>query len=144
MVLLGLAGVLPQAACLVLTGMPGGWIWVAQAAACFYAAVILSFLGGLWWMQALVLGVGAWRPYLLSVVPSLAAWGTLLPWQAGWTWPAPSLVALGVLLLASPLVDRLLVRTMPVPATWLQLRYAMASGLGGLTLAVAALGGIMA
>ena len=126
----------------MLSGLPGGWIWVAQAAACFYAALILSFLGGLWWMQALVMGIAAWRPYLLAVVPSLAAWATLLPWQAGWTWPGPSLLVLGLLLLGSPLVDRALARSLPMPWSWLQLRFAMATGLGGLTLAVAAVGAI--
>jgi hypothetical protein len=112
--------------------------WLAIAGACFYVAVILSFLGGLWWMAAMLSGLRQAGVYLIAVVPSLAAWMALLPWAAGWSWPGPSLVWLGLLVLASPLVDRALARQIDFPAGWLKLRVAMASGLGLLTLAIAA------
>jgi hypothetical protein len=70
--------------------------------------VILSFLGGLWWMAALVGKETNAGSYVVAVVPSLAGWGAMLPWCFGWPWPAPSLIVLGVFLLASPLVDRAL------------------------------------
>lgn len=136
-VLLGLAGILPQAVCLWSVVRHGPEQWIALAAACFYAAIILSFLGGLWWMAALMGGVRSSWPYVLAVVPSLAGWGALLPWTLGWTWPGPWLFALALLLLASPLVDRRLARDIALPAGWLRLRVAMATGLGLLTLIVA-------
>ncbi|HQS68090.1 MAG: hypothetical protein B7Y36_09050 [Novosphingobium sp. 28-62-57] len=139
-VLLGLAGWLPQAICvwLVIGGGPLGWS--ALAAGCFYAALILSFLGGLWWMAGLLGGVRSGGLYVIAVLPSLVAWATLLPWIAGWHWPGPSLVVLGLILLASPAVDVKLARAVTLPPDWLRLRMWMATGLGLLTLALAAVG----
>lgn len=136
-VLLGLAGVLPQAACLALVLSGESQSWSGLAAGAFYAALILSFLGGLWWMAALQAGRSEPWFYALAVGPSLAAWAALLPWVAGWTWPGPSLVALGLMLLASPLVDRAMAQRIALAPGWLRLRVAMATGLGTLTLALA-------
>lgn len=136
---LGLAGILPQVACAAIAlAMPESR-WFALAAGCFYAALILSFLGGMWWMALLLAGRGAdrWGAYTLSVVPSLLGWAALLPWSFGWRWPGPSLLLLGALLLASPLVDRHLAGDIAWPAGWLRLRLAMATGLGLATLALA-------
>ena len=133
-VLLGLAGIVPQALCFAAALVSIEWQWVALAAACFYAALILSFLGGLWWMQLLLQREERWRPWLLSVAASLGGWAALLPWCLGWTWPGPSLVALGALLVMSPLVDRHLAGPPAPPAGWLGLRARMAGGLGLLTL----------
>ena len=72
-----------------------------------------------------------------SLMPSLAGWVALLPWCVGWTWPGPSLVALAMLLLVSPLADALLASRVALPAGWLKLRSAMGGGLGLLTLAIA-------
>lgn len=135
--LLGLAGWVPQAICLVLVAQDGPWRWIGLAAACFYAAIILSFLGGLWWMAGLLSGERRVWIYGLAIVPSLAGWAALLPWLPGWAWPVPSLIALGLLLLASPLADAAIARHVHFPEGWLRLRVAMASGLGVLTLAVA-------
>lgn len=133
-VILGLAGILPQLLCLVAVLTLPDWRWVALAAACFYAALILSFLGGLWWMLALLRAERGWEPYVLAVVPSLGGWAALLPWTLGWTWPGPALALLGCALLVSPLVDRRLARRMALPDGWLRLRVMMASGLGLTTL----------
>ena len=137
-IVFGLAGLLPQAICLVLIARGGPEGWFALAAACFYPAIILSFLGGMWWMAALLGGVRSGWIYALAVAPSLIGFAALLPWCAGWRWPHPSLVALGLTLLASPLVDLYLDRRAPAPPGWLRLRAVMASGLGILTLLVAA------
>jgi hypothetical protein len=136
-VVLGLAGIAPQAICLLLVLSGHAYTWSALAAGCFYAAIILSFLGGLWWMAALLAGRDELWIYVLAVLPSLSGWGSLLPWVVGWTWPRPSLLALGVMLIASPLADRCLSRHVPLPEGWLRLRTMMASGLGSLTLALA-------
>ena len=57
LVVFGLAGLLPQAICLALVIQGGPERWMALAAACFYAAIILSFLGGMWWMAGLLSGL---------------------------------------------------------------------------------------
>lgn len=137
LVVLGLAGLLPQAFCLVMA-MDSANHYFAIAAACCYAAVILSFLGGMWWMAGALGGLREPGVYILAVMPSLAAWAALLPWCVGWTWPGPSLALLGVLLLMSPLADAALSSRMALPAGWLRLRMVMAGGLGLLTLAIAA------
>ena len=129
---------MPQAICLALVVQGGPERWIALAAACFYAAIILSFLGGMWWMAGLLSGLRAGWVYGLAIVPSLIGWAALLPWSAGWNWPGPSLVVLALALLASPLVDRTLARHVAFPAGWLRLRVIMTSGLGFLTLLIAA------
>lgn len=139
LVVLGLAGLLPQAMCLVAVANGGPERWIALAAGCFYAAIILSFLGGMWWMAALLSGLRASWVYGVAVLPSLIGFAALLPWCVGWNWPGPSLVVLALALLASPLVDRTLARHMAMPPGWLRLRMAMAGGLGLMTLLIAAL-----
>ena len=138
LVAFGLGGLLPQAICLALVVQGGPERWIALAAACFYAAIILSFLGGMWWMAGLLSGLRAGWVYGLAIVPSLIGWAALLPWSAGWNWPGPSLVVLALALLASPLVDRTLARHGAFPAGWLRLRVIMTGGLGFLTLLIAA------
>lgn len=134
---LGLVGIVPQAACVLVAVMMPGGRWFALAAGCCYAAVILSFLGGLWWMAVLIDPQRSAFGYLAVVVPSLVGWAAMLPWCVGWRWPGPSLVVLAACLLASPLVDRALPATASLPAGWLRLRILMASGLGLTTLALA-------
>ncbi|QNE30788.1 DUF3429 domain-containing protein [Sphingomonas sp. NBWT7] len=139
-VVLGLAGILPQAACVVSGVVDPAARWAANAAGCFYAAIILSFLGGIWWADALRAGDRRWWHYLLAVTPSLVAWGALLPWFQGLAWPGPSLVVLGVCLLLSPVADRALTRIAAPPAAgWLQLRLILSFSLGLCTLALALL-----
>jgi hypothetical protein len=138
-VYLGLAGLFPQAACLLLALMSGSYQLEARTAGCFYAAIILSFLGGMWWMAGLMSCERHYGVYLFAVVPSIAGWIALLPWVIGWAWPGPSLAFLGVLLLLRPLADRAIARRLAPPPGWLQLRLALASGLAPLTLAIAAL-----
>lgn len=133
-----LAGLLPQAICLALVLQGGPERWFATAAACFYAAIILSFLGGLWWMTGMLGGVRAGWVYALAVMPSLIGFAALLPWSLGWRWPGPSLVVLALALLASPLVDFTLARHVAFPSGWLRLRVIVASGLGLMTLLIAA------
>ncbi len=134
----GLAGLLPQAICLIVALTEGENHYFAVAAGCCYAAIILSFLGGLWWMAALLAGLRRPWIYGLAVMPSLVGWAALLPWCLGWRWPGPSLVVLGLALLASPLADNALARRMTMPPGWLRLRGIMAGGLGVLTIGMAA------
>ena len=80
---LGLAGLLPQAACLASMFASPEARFTALAAGCFYPALILSFLGGIHWGLAIVSRSNANDPALrtrlvVSVIPSLAAWVALL------------------------------------------------------------------
>lgn len=141
LVLFGLSGLLPQAACLALILVGGPWQDSILMAASFYAAIILSFLGGLWWMAGLLGGIRKAWIYALAVAPSLIGWGALLPLSVSTQWLQPSLMVLGVAVLASPLVDKVLSRHVSLPQGWLRLRAIMAGGLGTLTLAIGSLGG---
>lgn len=133
---LGYAGLIPPIAALglILSGGPE-WEFVALSVAFAYAALIYSFLGGVWW------GLGARLPadaprwiWAVSVLPSLIALACAWPWAAGGDWPGPSLVVLGVAIMSSILVDLVLARAGLTPARWLSLRIPLSLGLGGLTL----------
>lgn len=75
---LGGLGVLPFLACALLAvlGPEPEQRALAERAFVAYSALILSFLGGVRW--GAVLGDVDWRALLLSVTPSLLAWGCLL------------------------------------------------------------------
>ena len=137
---LGLAGLLPQLACLAaLVAGPPEWRFAALALAWGYAALIFSFVGGLWW------GIAASRLHskvpvpdwlwLAAIAPSLIAFATYVPWVFAAAWPQPSLVVLGLGLLGSLLVDW---RIAPLcPPWWLRLRVPLSLGLGAATLWIA-------
>lgn len=130
---LGYAGLLPQFVCALYALDGGKWQWTAQAIAFGYAALIFSFLGGVWW------GIGIARQdsprwiFGAAVLPSLLALAAYAPWVIGWEWPGPSLVIIGALLAASPLLD-FLIGGLDRP--WLSLRLQLSSGLGGLTMLI--------
>lgn len=134
---LGFAGLLPQFACLLAAvAGPPEWRWSALAIGWGYAALILSFLGGLWW------GLAAGSPdearraptwlWIAAVMPSLLALATYLPWVFGATWPGPSLYVLGAAILGSVLVDARLVSIRP--SWWMALRTPLSLGLGVTTI----------
>lgn len=134
---LGYAGLVPQVAGLILI-MSGGpeWRFAALSMAFAYAALIYSFLGGVWW------GLAARSPaqaprwiWSVSILPSLIALACAWPWAVGGDWPGPSLIVLGIALASSIVVDIPLARAGLTPARWLSLRVPLSLGLGGLTLA---------
>ncbi len=136
-VVLGVAGLAPQLWAL-LASFTEADRYIGLAAGYFYAALIFSFLGGLWW------GVAASRRdaptwlYGAAVMPSLMAFATGIPWMTGAEWPGPSLWVLGSGILASILVDRTLFKQGLIDRSLLQLRFGLSIGLGLLTLALAA------
>jgi hypothetical protein len=137
---LGLAGLMPQFVfMLAVWSGPGEWHWTALAAGWAYAALIFSFLGGMWWgIAALRLADGAAVPgwlWLAAVLPSLLALVSFMPWVFGREWPGPSLAWLGLGLLVSPLVDRQIARL--VAPWWLRLRLMLSVGLAIPTLLLA-------
>lgn len=135
---LGYAGLLPQALCtgLILAGHE--WRYAALAGGFAYGAAIFSFLGGVWWGQAVQAGRAGSGAYGLAVLPSLIAVALFLPWTFGWEWPGPALLYLGALILASPLIDRALGFAAP---DFLRLRWHLSIGLGVLTIALGLLAG---
>lgn len=136
---LGYAGLLPQAAAVALIAGGSDLQWSALAAAFGYAALIFSFLGGIWWGQAVMAPSAPGWVAGVAVAPSLIAFAAYLPWIWGLDWPGPSLVLIGLALLASPLVDRRLAPLFGLAPEWLLLRFRLSAGLGLLTLAAAAL-----
>jgi Protein of unknown function (DUF3429) len=107
--------------------------YVALALAA-YAAVVLSFLGGIHWglvMRQPVPAGPAWG-LLWGVVPSLLAWpAVMMPPDAG-------LVVLGVMLIVSYAVDRRLYPAQGA-AAWLTLRFRL-SAVAGLSCFIGAAG----
>lgn len=133
---LGYAGLAPQAAFLAAV-VGGAWGWTALALAYAYAAIILTFVGGVWWGIALTREDAPDWVLPVAVLPSLIALAGWFPWTVGWAWPQPELFVLGLCLLASPFVDK----AIPVrPAGWLKLRSHLSFGLGGMTILIALFG----
>lgn len=130
---LGYAGLLPQIFCIAMILAGHESRYAALAGGFAYAAAIFSFLGGVWWGQALASGKATTGAYILAVLPSLLAVALFLPWTLGWEWPGPALFYLGALILASPLVDRALGFAAP---DFLRLRWHLSAGLGMLTIAL--------
>lgn len=131
--MLGYAGLLPQIICLVLVLAGHEWRYSALAGGFAYAAAIFSFLGGVWWGQAVQAGRASAGAYLIAVMPSLIAVALFLPWTFGWEWPGPALLYLGALIALSPFVDRKLGLAAP---DFMKLRWHLSVGLGGLTIAL--------
>ncbi len=135
---LGYAGLLPQIICIALILMGHEWRYSALAGGFAYAAAIFSFLGGVWWGQAVMGGRASTGAYVLAVLPSLMAVALFLPWTFGWDWPGPALLYLGALILGSPLVDRALGYA---EGDFLRLRWHLSIGLGVLTIVLGLLSG---
>ncbi|GAA4216563.1 hypothetical protein GCM10022253_13210 [Sphingomonas endophytica] len=140
-VALGVAGLLPSLAGVVLALVEPATRSVAAIVGGAYAALILSFLGGMWWMQALLRSDARWWPYLLAVAPSLTGWAALLAVVGGVAPPAAALTVLALALLASPLGDRAIGPLLREVPAWRQLRLTLSGGLGALTLALALIAG---
>ncbi len=137
--LAGYAGILPQLIAAVLVFSGSEYRWTGLAAAYGYAAFIFSFLGGMWWG----FGVGTRKQtasagpiFFAAVAPSLIAFFSYMPWIWGLDWPGPSMLLLGLCLMLSPLVDRWLQSQCHLPAGWMQMRWVLSLGLGGLTFAL--------
>lgn len=135
---LGYAGLLPQIFCVAMVVSGHEWRYSALAGGFAYAAAIFSFLGGVWWGQAVQSGRAGAGAYGVAVMPSLLAVALFLPWTFGWEWPGPALLYLGALIALSPLIDRALGFA---ARDFLQLRWHLSIGLGALTIMLGAVAG---
>ncbi|MFN3863873.1 MAG: DUF3429 domain-containing protein [Erythrobacter sp.] len=131
--LLGYAGLFPQMVCLAMVLTGHEWRYSALGGGFAYAAAIFSFLGGMWWGQAVQSGRATAGAYLVAVLPSLMAAALFLPWTFGWEWPGPALLYLGALIALSPMVDRALGFA---DRDFQRLRWHLSLGLGSLTIAL--------
>ena len=130
---LGYAGLLPQILCIALALSGSQYQYNALYMGFVYPAVIFSFLGGVWWGQAIAKGEQASAgSYVLAVMPSLIAAALFIPYLEGWEWPGPAMLYLGAFLMLSPMVDRSLGYAAP---DFLKLRWHLSLGLGALTIA---------
>lgn len=92
---------------------PGAWVALALVA---YAALIVSFLGGIHWGVAMARGLATAGHLAWGVAPSLLAWPALLmPAHAALPW-------LGLLLIVCYAVDRRLYAAAGL-GRWLTLRW---------------------
>lgn len=132
--LLGYAGLLPQVAAVIM--LAGGSPIVASLGAMLafgYGALILSFLGGIWWGFAVKRAVGQTPLLVAAVLPSLVALalgiGATVRGDTG-----RSLVGLGLAILLTLMVDRRLAESGEAPVGWMALRVPLSVGLGVLTI----------
>lgn len=124
---LGLSGLIPfwaLALALLVHGAFGLDPAFLDLALATYAAIIVSFLGGIRWGLAVRAGATDAVPYALSVLPSLVAWAALAapePWR---------LAILGLVALALGPIDLGLVRSGAAPAWFGRLRLILSTGAG--------------
>jgi len=133
-VVLGIAGLVPVIVCGLGAIGAGTGANNMLAALVGYAAVVLSFLGGLHWGLALHPATDSrartWR-LGLAVVPALVGWAALLVSLALWDWLALALLAAGFI--GTMVVEQQAIqRGLAVPAGYLWLRW-------GLTVVVVAM-----
>ena len=132
--LLGYAGLLPQAALLLLIlGLhdPTG---IVHGMAFFYAALIFSFIGGIWWGFAMRSGSDQGRIATMAVLPSLFGALLILLSIAHILPLGLALVLMGSAVIMTLLIDRRLVDAGCAPGGWMALRVPLSIGLGGLTI----------
>jgi hypothetical protein len=133
--LLGYAGLLPQAALLLLIlGLhdPTG---IVHGMAFFYAALIFSFIGGIWWGFAMRRASGQGVLALLAILPTL---GTIVlvavAVHGSLRW---AMVALASAIMLTLPVDRRLAASSEAPTGWMGLRVPLSLGLATLTILAA-------
>lgn len=124
---LGLAGLIPFAACAGAIWTSVGWIQLnALHLQIGYAAVILTFLGGVHWGRTLSPdATPSWPRLIWSVIPSLLGWIAL---SAN---PKPALILLIACFALAFTVDRHAVRAGFFPQWYLGLRRILTLGAMG-------------
>lgn len=139
---LGLSGLLPPVALLAAmlwSRLGSGVAEVAALAALAYGALILSFLGGIWWGAAAArLTDHEMGPVLaVAVLPSLWAFAAFALGAVSPLWTGLVLAA-GLLL--ALVEDARLVGQAALPGWWMRLRVPLSLGLAACMLAVGWLG----
>ena len=133
---LGFAGLLPQFAAVWLSwhGRPEFGPGPGHQFAYIYGALILSFVGGMWWGVAMRRTTGQNRLVTIAVMPSLVAFFIAFAFSLyGGTFRIPLFVLGAALILTLP-IDRHLFHTGEAPIGWMALRVPLSIGLGVLTI----------
>jgi hypothetical protein len=132
--LLGLAGLIPFAALSLVAALDYAPIpgppRAALPALILYGATIVSFLGGIRWGQA-VMDPDQRRArvhYAVSVLPQLAAWGTVLAYLLGALGETGCLAALSAVALATGLADYAFAKVGGAPLWFGRLRLGLSLG----------------
>ncbi|WP_375288332.1 DUF3429 domain-containing protein [Sphingomonas sp.] len=130
--LLGFAGLVPQliAVLLIATGIDAA---LGTLLAFGYAVLIVSFLGGIWWGIAMQDGRGQPRIAAIAVLPTLVGFALMIARILGLQSDL-ALVLLGIVVMLTLLIDRMLVSEDQAPPGWMGLRVPLSLGLGALTI----------
>ena len=99
---------------------------LALRAFLLYSIVILSFMGGVHWGLGLVLGTRQSARLLISVVPALVGWVTLLVLPVHL-----ALAILGGAYIAQWFVDRPILAELPIPPWYVEMRPRLAYTVAG-------------
>ena len=134
---LGFAGLLPQALACVLVIATRDWDIYIKVSSFAYATLIFSFLGGVWWGNALSAPKSHLWIFIAAVCPSLIAWIAAILIFADFKWLPYSTSAIAIGLIISPLVDQQIGKIIVQPNGWMRLRWMLSIGLGFLTLTLA-------
>lgn len=131
--LLGYAGLLPPIISIALGLSDPFFGVITLILAVLYAALILSFVGGMWWgaVAARVTGAGLALWLAVAVIPSLVALAATATFFIS---PISGAAILAAGLLASLAVDMALIRAGHVPPWWMKLRVPLSVGLAILAL----------
>ena len=123
---LGYLGLIPFMVGAVTALLSQELVSLAFQAFILYSLAILSFMGGVHWGLALITGTRQSTRLLISVVPVVAAWISLI------ALPAPlTLAVLGGGFIAQWFIDRPILAELPIPSWYLEMRPRLAYVVAG-------------
>ncbi len=123
---LGYLGLIPFMFGAVTALLSQELVSLAFQAFILYSLAILSFMGGVHWGLALITGTRQSTRLLISVVPVVAAWISLI------ALPAPlTLAVLGGGFIAQWFIDRPILAELPIPSWYLEMRPRLAYVVAG-------------
>ena len=136
---LGLAGLLPQLLACMFALVSREWNTFVILSGFAYPALIFSFLGGVWWGNALSAGRAPAWIFVAAVCPSLIGFASALLIFSDLKWWPSATSTLAIGLIVSPLIDKQIARSIEMPDGWMNLRWLLSISLGLLTLLLVAL-----
>ena len=123
---LGYLGLIPFLAGAVTALLSEELVSLALQAFILYSLAILSFMGGVHWGLALIIGTRQSTRLLISVVPVIVAWICMIALPATLT-----LAVLGGGFIAQWFIDRPILAELPIPSWYLEMRPRLAYAVAG-------------